>query len=119
MANQPLRDKLQKGIYKIIDPIVKLLIKFGLTPNAVTVTGLLLNIGVAVIFIVGAEEGNRGDLRYIGWAGGLVLFAGLFSSLTPPYKIFAEATSRHFNCLSNGILLKKKPLKCWSIVNAA
>jgi CDP-diacylglycerol--glycerol-3-phosphate 3-phosphatidyltransferase len=81
MANQQLRDRLQKGIYKIIDPAVKGLIKIGLTPNAVTAVGLLLNIGVAVIFIVGAEEGNRADLRYVGWAGALVLFAGLFDML--------------------------------------
>jgi CDP-diacylglycerol--glycerol-3-phosphate 3-phosphatidyltransferase len=76
-----LRNNLQSGIYKIIDPVVKLLIKLGLTPNAVTTIGFLLNIGVAVIFIVGAEEGNRGDLRYVGWAGALILFAGLFDML--------------------------------------
>ncbi len=81
MAKQLLRDKLQRGIYKIIDPVVKVLIKLGLTPNAVTAIGLILNIGVAVIFIEGAEKGNRGDLRYVGWAGALVLFAGLFDML--------------------------------------
>ncbi len=81
MAKKEIRDKLQKGIYKIIDPLVRRLIKLGLTPNTVTIIGLLLNIGVAVIFIAGAEEGNRGDLRYVGWAGGLILFAGLFDML--------------------------------------
>jgi len=81
MAKQLLRDKLQKIIYTIIDPVVRGLIKAGLTPNAVTTIGLLLNIGVAVIFIVGAEEGNRGDLEYVGWAGALTLFAGLFDML--------------------------------------
>jgi CDP-diacylglycerol--glycerol-3-phosphate 3-phosphatidyltransferase len=76
-----IRTNLQLGIYKIIDPIVKVLIKIGLTPNAVTSIGFALNIGVAVIFIIGAEEGNRGDLTYVGWAGGLILFAGLFDML--------------------------------------
>lgn len=76
-----LRTNLQLGIYKVIDPFVKLLIKFGLTPNAVTSIGFVLNIGVAIVFIIGAEEGNRGDLRYVGWAGGLILFAGLFDML--------------------------------------
>jgi CDP-diacylglycerol--glycerol-3-phosphate 3-phosphatidyltransferase len=75
------RKNLQLGIYKIIDPFVKVLIKIGLTPNAVTTIGFVLNIGVAVIFIIGGEKGNRGDLRYIGWAGGLILFAGLFDML--------------------------------------
>lgn len=76
-----MRTSLQLGIYKVIDPFVKLLIKLGLTPNAVTSIGFVLNVGVAVIFIVGAEEGNRGDLTYVGWAGGLILFAGLFDML--------------------------------------
>jgi CDP-diacylglycerol--glycerol-3-phosphate 3-phosphatidyltransferase len=76
-----VRKNLQLSIYKIIDPFVKLLIKIGLTPNAVTTIGFVLNIGVAVIFIIGGEKGNRGDLRYIGWAGGLILFAGLFDML--------------------------------------
>jgi CDP-diacylglycerol--glycerol-3-phosphate 3-phosphatidyltransferase len=76
-----LRTDLQLGIYKVIDPFVKVLIKIGLTPNMVTSIGFVLNIGVAVIFIIGGEEGNRGDLSYIGWAGGLILFAGLFDML--------------------------------------
>jgi CDP-diacylglycerol--glycerol-3-phosphate 3-phosphatidyltransferase len=76
-----MRENLKKIIYKIIHPFVRLLIKIGFTPNAVTFLGFLLNIGVAVIFIIGAEEGNRGDLSYIGWAGALILFAGLFDML--------------------------------------
>ena len=76
-----IRTNLQLGIYKIIDPVVKVLIKLGLTPNAVTSIGFALNVGVAVVFIIGAEEGNRGDLTYVGWAGGLILFAGLFDML--------------------------------------
>ena len=75
------RKNLQLGIYKIIDPFVRVLIKLGLTPNAVTTIGFVLNIGVAVIFIIGGEKGNRGDLTYIGWAGALILFAGLFDML--------------------------------------
>ncbi len=76
-----VRDKLQGYIYVIINPLVKGLIKIGFTPNLVTVTGLVLNIGVAIIFIKGAEQGNRGDLSYVGWAGALILFAGLFDML--------------------------------------
>ncbi len=76
-----MREKLQKFIYSVINPLVKGLIKLGFTPNAITTTGLLLNIGVAIIFIKGAEIGNRGDLSYVGWAGALILFAGLFDML--------------------------------------
>ena len=81
MANEIVRDKLQKVIYEIIDPLAKALIKIGFTPNIVTITGLILNIGVAIIFIKGAEQGNRGDLSYVGWAGALILLAGLFDML--------------------------------------
>lgn len=75
------RDSLQKGIYVVINPFVKGLIRIGFTPNVVTTVGFLLNVGVAVIFIIGAEEGNRGDLSYVGWAGALTLFAGVFDML--------------------------------------
>ena len=81
MERVSLRTRLQKGIYVVIDPFVKLLIRMGLTPNMVTVIGFILNVGVTVIFIAGAEEGNRGDLSYVGWAGALILFAGLFDML--------------------------------------
>lgn len=81
MANSSVRDRLQQLIYKIINPLVRGLIKIGFTPNAVTITGLILNVGVAIIFIRGAEEGNRGDLSYVGWGGALILFAGLFDML--------------------------------------
>jgi CDP-diacylglycerol--glycerol-3-phosphate 3-phosphatidyltransferase len=76
-----IRTNLQLSIYKVIDPVVKVFIKLGLTPNAVTSIGFVLNIGVAVIFIIGGEEGNRSDLTFVGWAGALILFAGLFDML--------------------------------------
>ena len=81
MVKERLRDRLQEMIYVVINPVVKGLIKIGFTPNLVTITGLLLNIGVAIIFIKGAEEGHRGDLSYVGWAGVLILVAGLFDML--------------------------------------
>ncbi len=81
MEDTLVRDKLQKGIYRVINPLVRGLIKIGFTPNLVTVTGLVLNIMVAIVFIKGAEQGNRGDLSYVGWAGALILFAGLFDML--------------------------------------
>jgi len=81
MKQSSLRASLQYGIYAIINPFVRLLIKMGLTPNMITSIGLILNIGVAVIFIAGGEEGNRGDMSYVGWAGVAILFAGLFDML--------------------------------------
>ncbi|MCC9138605.1 CDP-alcohol phosphatidyltransferase family protein [Pontibacter silvestris] len=81
MSKKTFRDSLQQGIYKVINPFVRFLIKIGFTPNAVTTTGLILNIGVAAVFIAGGETSNRGELEYVGWAGALVLFAGIFDML--------------------------------------
>ncbi len=100
---QSIRVQLQQGIYIIIDPLVRLLIKLGLTPNMVTVIGLLLNIGVTVIFIQGAEIGNRGDLSYVGWAGALVLFAGLFDMLDGQVARIGKMSSS-FGALFDSVL---------------
>src|ERR1700760_1010831 len=103
-VTQPsVRTSLQLGIYKVIDPLVKLLVKMGLTPNMVTTIGLLLNMGVAYIFILGAEEGNRGDLRYVGWAGALVLFAGLFDMLDGQVARLGKMSST-FGALYDSVL---------------
>jgi phosphatidylglycerophosphate synthase len=103
MNKMPIRVKLQQGIYKVINPFVKLLIKLGLTPNAVTTIGLMLNIGVAFIFIFGGEEGNRGDFRYVGWAGALILFAGLFDMLDGQVARLGNMSSR-FGALYDSVL---------------
>jgi phosphatidylglycerophosphate synthase len=100
MSDVSFRDKAQKGIYKVINPFVRFLIKLGLTPNAVTTIGLLLNVGVAVIFIIGAEKGNRGEL---GWAGGLILFAGLFDMLDGQVARLGKMSST-FGALYDSVL---------------
>jgi phosphatidylglycerophosphate synthase len=76
-----LRDAGQLIIYKIIHPFVKFLVHIGISPNMVTTIGFVLNIGVAIVFVTGAELAERGDLSYLGWAGGLILFAGLFDMI--------------------------------------
>lgn len=103
MEKVPLRIKLQKAIYVVIDPFVKGLIKIGLTPNMVTMIGFVLNIGVAVIFIQGGERGNRGDLSYVGWAGALVLFAGLFDMLDGQVARLGKMSSS-FGALFDSVL---------------
>ena len=103
MADGSLRDKVQSTIYKGINPLVKGLIKVGFTPNLVTITGLVLNIGVAIIFIKGGEQGNRGELSYIGWAGALILFAGLFDMLDGQVARLGNMTST-FGALFDSVL---------------
>src|SRR6201985_1543399 len=97
------RKQLQLGIYKVINPLVRLLIRMGLTPNMVTTIGLILNIGVAIIFISGAEEGRRGDLSYVGWAGALILFAGLFDMLDGQVARLGNMSSQ-FGALYDSVL---------------
>jgi CDP-diacylglycerol---glycerol-3-phosphate 3-phosphatidyltransferase len=70
----------QPLVYRVIHPFILGLSKLGVTPNAVTVAGFMLNIGVAAIFIEGGNE-DRLDLRYVGWGGALILFAGLFDMI--------------------------------------
>ena len=78
--NMKYRDYLQQLIYKIINPAVHSMIKMGVTPNFITTTGLILNIAAAGVFLyAGIRE--PGNLAYVGWAGGLVLFAGLFDMM--------------------------------------
>ncbi|WP_242917858.1 CDP-alcohol phosphatidyltransferase family protein [Pontibacter liquoris] len=103
MDRTVLRDTLQQGIYKVINPVVRLLIRMGFTPNAVTTTGLFLNIGVAAIFIWGGESSNRGELQYVGWAGALVLFAGVFDMLDGQVARLGNMGSR-FGAMYDSVL---------------
>lgn len=103
METKPLRVRLQFSIYKIIDPFVKVLLKIGFTPNTVTIIGFLLNIGVAVIFIMGAEKTERTDLSYVGWAGALILFAGLFDMLDGQVARLGKMSSS-FGALLDSVL---------------
>jgi len=98
-----IRDQLQNGIYLIVNPLVKFMIRCGLKPNHVTVFGFIVNVIVAIVFVIGAEEGNRGDLSYIGWAGGLILFAGLFDMLDGQVARIGNMSSK-FGALFDSVL---------------
>lgn len=74
------RDFLQKLIYWTINPIVKGMIKVGITPNIITFLGLVFNVVAAALLVWGGLE-HPGELHYMGWAGGIILFAGLFDMM--------------------------------------
>lgn len=76
-----LRDSIKTLLQNMINPVVNFLIRHHISPNAVTVIGLSLNFGVAAVFIIGAEIGERTDLAFVGWAGFLLLVAGLFDMI--------------------------------------
>lgn len=73
--------KVKETVYFVLQPLVKLLIRLGFTPNVTSTTGLALNMLAAVIFIIGAEKTNRGDLSYVGWGSAVILLGGLFDIL--------------------------------------
>lgn len=75
------RDYLQGVIYKIIDPLIKGMIKIGMTPNTVTTIGFLLNILSAAIFVYAGTVGDEQTFLYVGIGGGILLFASLFDML--------------------------------------
>ena len=90
-----VREKIQKIIYKIINPIVYLAIKLGITPNFVTATGLIINFIATAILIYGAINGERGNFSYVGWAGIIILFAGLFDMLDGQVARIGKMASRY------------------------
>ena len=90
-----MRDFAQQAIYRIIDPLVRAMIKIGMTPNTVTAIGLILNIVTCVVFIYAATHGERGDFSYVGWGGALILFAGLFDMLDGQVARLGKMSSRY------------------------
>jgi CDP-diacylglycerol--glycerol-3-phosphate 3-phosphatidyltransferase len=73
--------KLQDLVYKFLDPLVKLLIKLGITPNMITFLGFLITVASTVVLIYGAEVGDRNNHRFIGYAGIIILIAGAMDML--------------------------------------
>jgi CDP-diacylglycerol---glycerol-3-phosphate 3-phosphatidyltransferase len=71
----------QPLVYKLINPLINLLVKLKISPNTVTTLGLVINVAAAVVFIVGAETAPRENLSYVGWAGALILLGGLFDMI--------------------------------------
>lgn len=75
------RDYLQALIYKVIDPLIRGMIKIRMTPNIVTTIGFILNVVSAIIFIYAGTQSYEDMFFYVGLGGGLLLFASLFDML--------------------------------------
>ena len=93
----------QDLVYKIINPFVEFLIRSKVTPNAITTVGLVINVIATVILIIGAEFGERGDHRYIGIAGDIILFAGLFDMIDGRLARMGNMSSK-FGALYDSVL---------------
>lgn len=77
------RDRLQQGIYRIINPPVRAMIKLGVTPNMVTTVGMLGNlVGAAFLVWAGTIAAAGGDpFTVFTWGGVLIIAFSLFDML--------------------------------------
>lgn len=76
------RDYLQKLIYTLINPIIKGMIKMGITPNMVTTIGFVGNVIAAFLFIHASQLTPLSmGVSWIGWGGAILLFSGLFDMM--------------------------------------
>ena len=77
------RDALQQGIYCVINPFVRLLIRMGVTPNMVTTIGLLGNIAAAALLVWAGYTGSPYNMNYdmVTWAGAIIILFSLFDML--------------------------------------
>ena len=76
------RDFLQQVIYKIINPLIKGMIKIGITPNIVTTLGFIGNIVAAAFFIYASQEQDLdAQTTTLGWGGFIIIASGLFDMI--------------------------------------
>ncbi|ERT56337.1 CDP-alcohol phosphatidyltransferase [Prevotella sp. BV3P1] len=76
------RDYLQKLIYTLINPIIKGMIKMGITPNMVTTIGFIGNVVAAFLFIHASQLTPLSmGFSWIGCGGAILLFSGLFDMM--------------------------------------
>lgn len=75
------RDGIQHGVYRIIDPSVKLMIKIGVTPNMITTCGLIGNMVAAALFVYSALYVPQDDYSVVGWAGFLIIASSIFDMI--------------------------------------
>lgn len=64
-------ERLRKWAYFIVNPVAKAIGQTGISPNALTITGFLLNLGIAYMLARGL----------FFWSGLAIIFAGLFDAL--------------------------------------
>lgn len=77
------RDSLQQGIYRIINPLVCLLIRLGVTPNMVTTVGLLGQIAGAALMVRAGQLAASGLDPYgvFTWGGVVIIAFSVFDML--------------------------------------
>ena len=77
-----LKKWFQAGFYKIVSPIVGLLIRLGISPNMITILGVLANVVALYYFWKSSQIQPRFDaFGALAAAGGWVLVGGIFDVL--------------------------------------
>ncbi len=97
-----LKEVGQPLVYKVIQPFIEFLSRAGVTPNAVTVAGFVINLGATVVFVYGTNTA-RGDMRYVAFGGCIILFAGLFDMIDGRLARVSKQESR-FGALFDSVL---------------
>ena len=100
------RDGLQQGIYAVINPFVRLMIRIGITPNMVTTIGLLGNLAAAVIFGYAGYQCESGEFSQwwlITLAGAVIIGFSFFDMLDGQVARLGNMVSR-FGALYDSVL---------------
>lgn len=100
------RDSLQKGIYVIINPLVRLMIRCGITPNMVTTIGMLGQVlGAALLIRAGYVAGRSGYIPYqlVTWAGIVIILFSVFDMLDGQVARLGNMASR-FGAMYDSVL---------------
>lgn len=99
------RDSLQQGIYFVINPFVRFLIRIGVTPNMVTTIGLLGNIAAAIIFVYAGYTATQTDMNYglLTWGGVVIILFSLFDMLDGQVARLGNMTST-FGAMYDSVL---------------
>lgn len=99
------RDSLQQGIYCVINPFVRLLIRMGVTPNMVTTIGLLGNIAAAAIFVYAGYSARPGEMNYpmLTLGGVVIILFSLFDMLDGQVARLGNMTST-FGAMYDSVL---------------
>lgn len=101
------RDSLQQGIYFVINPFVRFLIRIGVTPNMVTTIGLLGNLAAACIIAwagyLAAIDPTHLRFDLITWGGAVTILFSLFDMLDGQVARLGNMESR-FGALYDSVL---------------
>lgn len=99
------RDSLQQGIYFVINPFVRFLIRIGVTPNMVTTIGLLGNIAAAIIFVYAGYSATPDNLNFplLTWGGVVIILFSLFDMLDGQVARLGNMTST-FGAMYDSVL---------------